>query len=71
MAELSNTFLQKGISMVVDGTDAETIESTLNNDLDLMKYRHGNYSGVFKSWKDIASDGHDWHPLWPSGMLQT
>ena len=54
MAELSNPFLQKGISMVVDGTDAETIESTLNNDLDLMKYRHGNYSGVFKSWKDIA-----------------
>ena len=40
--------------MVVDGTDAETIESTLNNDLDLMKYRHANYSGVFKSWKDIA-----------------
>lgn len=54
MAELSNPFLQRGISMVVDGTDAETIESTLNNDLDLMKYRHTNYSGIFKSWKDIA-----------------
>lgn len=54
MGEIQNPFLQTGIGMVVDGTDAETIESKLNNDLELMSFRHANYSGVFKSWKDIA-----------------
>ena len=54
MGEIQNPFLQTGIGMVVDGTDAETIESKLNNDLELMTYRHANASGVFKSWKDIA-----------------
>ena len=54
MGEIQNSFLQTGIGMVVDGTDAETIESKLNNDLELMTYRHANASGVFKSWKDIA-----------------
>ena len=54
MGEIQNPFLQTGIGMVVDGTDAETIESKLNNDLELMTFRHANYSGVFKSWKDIA-----------------
>ena len=54
MGEIQNAFLQTGIGMVVDGTDAETIESKLNNDLELMTFRHANYSGVFKSWKDIA-----------------
>ena len=54
MGEIQNSFLQTGIGMVVDGTDAETIELKLNNDLELMAYRHANASGVFKSWKDIA-----------------
>ena len=54
MGEIQNPFLQTGIGMVVDGTDAETIESKLNNDLELMTYRHANASGVLKSWKDIA-----------------
>ena len=54
MGEIQNAFLQTGIGMVVDGTDAETIESKLNNELELMTFRHANYSGVFKSWKDIA-----------------
>ena len=54
MGEIQNAFLQTGIGMVVDGTDAETIESKLNNDLELLTFRHANYSGVFKSWKDIA-----------------
>lgn len=54
MGEIQNQFLQKGIGMVVDGTDAETIEASLTNEMELMKYRHEIASGVFKSWKDIA-----------------
>ena len=54
MGEIKNLFLQKGIGMVVDGTDADTIETSLNNELELMKFRHANASGVFTSWKDIA-----------------
>ena len=54
LAELEDPFLAKGISMVVDGTAAEVIESSLTNDKDLMIKRHELSSGVFKSWKDIA-----------------
>ena len=54
LAELQNPFLAKGISMVVDGTAAEVIESSLTNDKDLMIKRHELSAGVFKSWKDIA-----------------
>ena len=32
MGEITNEFMQKGIGMVVDGTAADTIESSLNND---------------------------------------
>ena len=35
MGEISNPFLQTAIGMVVDGTDAETIEAKLNNDIEL------------------------------------
>ncbi len=54
MAEIQNPYLQKGISMVVDGTDESVIESSLTNDVELMAYRHSEASGVFKSWADIA-----------------
>ena len=54
MGELTNEFLQKGISMVVDGTATDTIESSLNNDKELMASRHENASAIFKSWADIA-----------------
>ena len=54
MGEIENLFLQTGVGMVVDGTDADTIEAKLNNDMELMAHRHALSSGVFKSWKDIA-----------------
>lgn len=54
MGELTNEFMQKGISMVVDGTAADTIESSLTNDKELMAARHENASTIFKSWADIA-----------------
>jgi chemotaxis protein MotA len=54
MSELTNEFMQKGIGMVVDGTAADTIESSLNNDKELMASRHENASTIFKSWADIA-----------------
>ena len=40
--------------MVVDGTAADTIESSLTNDKELMASRHENASTIFKSWADIA-----------------
>ena len=54
MGEITNEFMQKGIGMVVDGTAADTIESSLNNDKELMASRHENASTIFKSWADIA-----------------
>ena len=54
MGEIKNAYLQKGISMVVDGTDESVIESSLTNDVELMAHRHSKAAGVFKSWADIA-----------------
>jgi len=54
MAEIQNPYLQKGISMVVDGTDEGVIESSLSNDVELMAFRHAEASAIFKSWADIA-----------------
>ena len=38
--EISNQFLAKGIGMLVDGTDAKMIKSSLTNDIGGMKQRH-------------------------------
>ena len=54
MGEIQNPYLQTGIGMVVDGTDAETIETKLNNDVERRPIGTLRASGVFKSWKDIA-----------------
>ena len=43
---LSDPFLRKGISLVVDGTDPELVKDILESDLDAMEARHSRQAGL-------------------------
>lgn len=59
---MEDTFLQKGIMLVVDGTDPELVRSILETELAYIEGRHREVQGV---WEFIASMG----PAW--GMIGT
>ena len=52
--DIKNHFLAKGIGLLVDSTPADIIESSLENELSLMKSRHENAALMYRSWADIA-----------------
>ena len=52
--DIKNQFLSKGIGLLVDSTPADIIDSSLENELSLMKSRHENAAMMYRSWADIA-----------------
>ena len=52
--DISNPFMAKAVSMLVDGTDGEIIKSSLNRDNDMMKLRHEMGAKIFSAWGEIA-----------------
>jgi chemotaxis protein MotA len=52
--DIQNQYLAKGIGLLVDSTPPEIIESSLENELTLMKSRHTNAAMMWRSWADIA-----------------
>jgi len=52
--EIKNPFLQKAVNMVVDGTDPQIIESTLNTDIAITREREQVYVDMLKFWADVA-----------------
>lgn len=46
LAELNDEFLQKGLQLVVDGTDPEVVEDIMTKELDYLHERHQWGSGV-------------------------
>ncbi len=52
--EISNSFMQKGIDMLVDGHDADVVRSTMIKDIDLTDSRHTQGAGVFRAFGDVA-----------------
>ena len=60
--QMDDTFLQKGIMLIVDGTDPELVRSILETELTYIESRHGQNRGV---WEYMATMG----PAW--GMLGT
>ena len=52
--QITNSFMQKGIDMLVDGHDAEVVRNTLENDIRLTTERHETGSGIFTSFGDVA-----------------
>ncbi|WP_459841640.1 motility protein A [Halanaerocella petrolearia] len=53
-SQLDDEFLQKGIQLVVDGTDPELVKSVLQTELDFMKERHSINCGVFSKAGEIC-----------------
>ena len=52
--DIKNQYLAKGIGLLGDSTPPEIIESSLENELTLMKSRHTNAAMMWRSWADIA-----------------
>ena len=52
--DIKNHFLAKGIGLLVDSTPADIIESSLENELSLMKSRHENAALQYRSLAEIA-----------------
>lgn len=48
LAELNDEFLQKGLQLVVDGTDPEVVEDILSRELDYIHERHQFGAGVME-----------------------
>ncbi len=52
--ELEDKFLEKGLRLVVDGTDPSLIKSVLYNELNQIEQRHSAASKVFEDWGKFA-----------------
>ncbi|KDM92964.1 flagellar motor protein PomA [Photobacterium galatheae] len=52
--EVNNSFLRKGIDLLVDGHDADVVRSTLQKDISLTNERHERGIGIFSSMGDVA-----------------
>lgn len=53
-AEITNSFMQKGVDMLVDGHDIEVVRSTLTKDIKMTNERHDFGAGIFRNLADIA-----------------
>ncbi|MFD3157475.1 motility protein A [Haloimpatiens sp. FM7330] len=52
--EIDDTFLKKGLQMVVDGIEPETIKDVMELEISEMERRHNMGAGLFKSWGAYA-----------------
>jgi chemotaxis protein MotA len=52
--DVDNTFLRKGIDLLVDGHDADVVRATLQKDIGLTNERHEKGVGIFNSFGDVA-----------------
>ncbi|GEM75613.1 flagellar motor protein PomA [Vibrio sagamiensis] len=51
---ITNSFMQKGIDLLVDGHDAEVVRAALQKDISLTSERHTQGTGVFRAFGDVA-----------------
>ncbi len=53
-AEIENSFMQKGVDMLVDGHDVEVVRTTMGKDIFNTSERHDAGAIIFKSLGDVA-----------------
>lgn len=53
---LEDKFLKKGLQMVVDGIEPESIKEILELEIAGMETRHGNGASIFKTWGLLHQD---------------
>ena len=61
-SDIEDTFLKKGIMLVVDGTDPELVRGILETDLSCTEDRHKQVIGFWEKWAELG-------PAW--GMIGT
>ncbi|MGH4140927.1 motility protein A [Clostridium sp.] len=54
MAQLTNEFLKKGLQMVVDGLEPETIKEIMELEIGEMERRHNDGANMLKAWAAYA-----------------
>jgi chemotaxis protein MotA len=54
IAEAGDEFLKKGLQLVVDGTDAEVLQSILTSEIRNRSHRHQQTSGIFGAMGGLA-----------------
>lgn len=54
IAELEDKFMQSGLRLVVDGTDAEIIRNLMENELNAMNERHARWLKMIDAWSKLA-----------------
>lgn len=54
IAEIDDEFLRKGLQMVIDGIEPDTIKEILNLEIDEMITRHSNGTKLFQTWGAYA-----------------
>ncbi len=52
--EINNSFMQKGIDLLVDGHDADVVRAALRKDIALTDERHTQGTGVFRAFGDVT-----------------
>jgi len=52
--EISSSFMQKGIDLLVDGHDAEVVRAAMQKDISLTDERHVQGGDVFRAYGDVA-----------------
>ncbi|GIU30978.1 flagellar motor protein PomA [Shewanella colwelliana] len=53
-AEITNSFMQKAVDMLVDGHDGDVVREALEKDIALTEERHKTGVGIFKALGDVA-----------------
>ncbi|MGG7176572.1 motility protein A [Clostridium paraputrificum] len=54
ISRLEDEFLKKGLQMVVDGIEPETIKEILELEISAMEERHASGAGIFRTWGAYA-----------------
>lgn len=53
-AQITNSFMQKAVDMLVDGHDGDVVRTALEKDISLTEERHKLGIGIFKAMGDVA-----------------
>jgi len=53
-AQISNSFMQKAVDMLVDGHDGDVVREALEKDIALTEERHRTGISIFKAFGDVA-----------------
>jgi len=54
VSEIKDDFLQKGVMLIVDGTDPELVKNILETEIDNISERHNKGRSMLETWSSLA-----------------